>query len=42
VAEELDYRLEAAAQEAFAAAYAADPDVCVPRVVSASDHVLIS
>src|ERR1035437_2220572 len=37
VAEELDYRLEAAAQGAFAAAYAGDPDVCVPRVVSVSD-----
>ena len=42
VAEELDYRLEAAAQEAFAAGYAGDPDVRVPRVVCASDHVLIS
>jgi len=42
VAEELDYRLEAAAQEAFAAAYAGDPDVSVPRVVSVSDHVLVS
>ena len=42
VAEELDYRLEAAAQEAFAAAYAGDPDVCVPRVVWVSDHVLVS
>ena len=42
VAEELDYRLEAAAQEAFAAAYAGGPDVCVPHVVSASDHVLVS
>ena len=42
VAEELDYRLEAAAQEAFAAAYADDPDVCVPRVVSVSDHVLVT
>ena len=42
VAEELDYRLEAAAQEAFAAAYAGDPDVCVPRVVSVSDHVLVT
>jgi predicted unusual protein kinase regulating ubiquinone biosynthesis (AarF/ABC1/UbiB family)/HSP20 family molecular chaperone IbpA len=42
VAEELDYRLEAAAQEAFAAAYTDDPEVCVPRVVSASDHVLVS
>ena len=42
VAEELDYRLEAAAQQAFAAAYAADPDVCVPRVVSVSDHILVT
>ena len=42
VAEELDYRLEAAAQEAFAVAYAGDPDVCVPRVVAVSDHILVS
>jgi HSP20 family molecular chaperone IbpA len=42
VEEELDYRLEAAAQEAFAAAYADDPVVYVPRVVSVSDHVLVS
>jgi predicted unusual protein kinase regulating ubiquinone biosynthesis (AarF/ABC1/UbiB family)/HSP20 family molecular chaperone IbpA len=42
VAEELDYRLEATAQEAFAAGYAGDPDVCAPRVVFVSDHVLVS
>ncbi len=42
VAEELDYRLEAAAQQAFAAAYAGDPDVCVPGVVCVSGHVLVS
>ncbi len=42
VAEELDYRREAAAQQAFAAAYAGDPDVCVPRVVWVSDRVLVS
>ena len=42
VAEELDYRLEAAAQDAFAAAYAGDQDACVTRVVCASDHVLVS
>ena len=42
VAEELDYRREAAAQQAFAAAYAGDPDVCVPGVVCVSDHVLVS
>ncbi len=42
VAEELDYRLEAASQEAFAIAYAGDPDVSVPHVVAATDHVLVS
>ena len=42
VAEELDYRREAAAQEAFAVAYAGDPDFSVPHVVSVSDHVLVS
>jgi predicted unusual protein kinase regulating ubiquinone biosynthesis (AarF/ABC1/UbiB family)/HSP20 family molecular chaperone IbpA len=42
VAEELDYGLEAAAQQAFAATYAGDPDVCVPGVVCVSDHVLVS
>ena len=42
VAEELDYRLEATSQEAFAVAYAGDPDVCVPHVVAVSDHVLVS
>ena len=42
VAEELDYRREAAAQQAFAACYAGDPDVCVPGVVCVSDHVLVS
>ncbi len=42
VAEELDYRLEAAAQQGFAAAFAGDPGVCVPGVVCVSDHVLVS
>ena len=42
VAEELDYRLEATSQEAFAAAYAGDPDVSVPHVVAVTDHVLVS
>ncbi|MGA3151996.1 MAG: AarF/UbiB family protein [Streptosporangiaceae bacterium] len=42
VAEELDYRLEASSQEAFAAAYAGDPDVSVPHVVAVTDHVLVS
>jgi len=42
VAEELDYPLEAAAQQAFAAGYAGDPGVCVPGVVAVSEHVLVS
>ena len=42
VAEELDYGLEAAAQQAFAAAYADDPDIYVPGVVASTDHVLVS
>ena len=42
VAEELDYRLEGASQEAFATAFADDPDFKVPRTVLATDHVLIS
>jgi predicted unusual protein kinase regulating ubiquinone biosynthesis (AarF/ABC1/UbiB family) len=42
VAEELDYRLEAVSQQAFADAYASDPDFLVPPVVAATDHVLVS
>jgi predicted unusual protein kinase regulating ubiquinone biosynthesis (AarF/ABC1/UbiB family) len=42
VAEELDYRLEAASQDAFAVAFAGDPDIYVPPTVMASDHVLVS
>jgi predicted unusual protein kinase regulating ubiquinone biosynthesis (AarF/ABC1/UbiB family) len=42
VAEELDYHLEAQAQQAFADVYAGDPDICVPPVVAATDHVLVS
>jgi predicted unusual protein kinase regulating ubiquinone biosynthesis (AarF/ABC1/UbiB family) len=42
VAEELDYRLEAQAQQAFAEAYAGDPDVYVPAVVAGTDHVLVT
>ena len=42
VAEELDYLLEAASQQAFADAYAGDPDICVPNVVHATRHVLVS
>ncbi|HXC81639.1 MAG TPA: AarF/ABC1/UbiB kinase family protein [Trebonia sp.] len=42
VAEELDYRMEAASQQAFADAYAGDPDIYVPPVVAATDHVLVT
>ena len=42
VAEELDYHLEADAQRAFAAAYAGDPDIFVPGVVTETDHVLVT
>jgi predicted unusual protein kinase regulating ubiquinone biosynthesis (AarF/ABC1/UbiB family) len=42
VAEELDYRLEAASQETFANAYAGDPEIYVPHVVASTDRVLVS
>jgi predicted unusual protein kinase regulating ubiquinone biosynthesis (AarF/ABC1/UbiB family) len=42
VAEELDYHLEATSQQAFADAYASDPDIYVPSVVMATDHVLVT
>ncbi len=42
VTEELDYRMEGESQGAFAAAFADDPDILVPRVLQASDHVLVS
>ena len=42
VVEELDYRLEAQAQQAFADAYAGDPDIAIPGVVTATDHVLVT
>jgi predicted unusual protein kinase regulating ubiquinone biosynthesis (AarF/ABC1/UbiB family) len=42
VAEELDYHMEAAAQNAFAAAYEGDPGIYVPRVVTETDHVLVT
>ncbi|MGN6333218.1 MAG: ABC1 kinase family protein [Motilibacteraceae bacterium] len=40
--EELDYRLEAQAQEQFAAAYEGDPDIAVPHLVAHGEHVLVS
>jgi predicted unusual protein kinase regulating ubiquinone biosynthesis (AarF/ABC1/UbiB family) len=42
VQEELDYSLEADAQRAFAAAYADDPDIAVPRVVASAPKALVT
>ncbi len=42
LSEELDYELEASAQQAFADVYAGDPDIAVPGVVAASSHVLVT
>jgi predicted unusual protein kinase regulating ubiquinone biosynthesis (AarF/ABC1/UbiB family) len=42
VQEELDYSLEADAQRGFAAAYADDPQIAIPRVVASSPKVLVS
>jgi predicted unusual protein kinase regulating ubiquinone biosynthesis (AarF/ABC1/UbiB family) len=42
ITEELDYELEAAAQNAFAAAYADDPQIYVPRVVAFAPRVLVT
>jgi len=42
VVEELDYSLEAQAQRDFAAAYAGDPDILVPRVVASAPKVVVS
>ena len=42
MSEELDYRLEASAQKAFAKAFADDPTVSIPAVVGGSERVLIT
>ena len=42
VLEELDYALEAQAQRAFAAAYADDPSITVPRVVASAPKALVT
>jgi len=41
-AEELDYRLEAEAQAAFADAFRDDPEILVPDVVAVGERVLVS
>jgi predicted unusual protein kinase regulating ubiquinone biosynthesis (AarF/ABC1/UbiB family) len=42
ITEELDYELEAKSQRAFAAAYADDEEIFVPRVVAAAPRVLVT
>ena len=42
VVEELDYALEADSQRAFAAAYAGDPEIAVPRIVASAPKALVS
>ncbi len=42
MAEELDYRLEADNQAAFAGAFADDPDFCIPQLVRGTQHVIVS
>jgi predicted unusual protein kinase regulating ubiquinone biosynthesis (AarF/ABC1/UbiB family) len=42
MAEELDYRLEARSQQAFAAAFRDDPEFAVPDVVEGAEHVIVS
>lgn len=42
MAEELDYRLEASSQKAFAKGFEDDPNVAVPKVVAGSERVLVT
>jgi predicted unusual protein kinase regulating ubiquinone biosynthesis (AarF/ABC1/UbiB family) len=42
ITEELDYAMEAAAQTEFAAAYADDPEIYVPRVMTFAPRVLVT
>jgi len=42
VAEELDYRLEARSQKAFAVAFAGDPEFAIPDVIHHKGNVIIS
>ncbi|MEN3360698.1 MAG: hypothetical protein V7637_4680 [Mycobacteriales bacterium] len=42
VVEELDYAQEADAQRAFAAAYADDPEIMVPRIIASAPKALVS
>jgi predicted unusual protein kinase regulating ubiquinone biosynthesis (AarF/ABC1/UbiB family) len=42
IIEEVDYRFEAEAQEACWTAFENDPDIVIPKVVAATDRVIIS
>ncbi len=42
ISEELDYRLEAGWQRAFAEAYDGDPDIAVPKVIAGGERVLVT
>jgi predicted unusual protein kinase regulating ubiquinone biosynthesis (AarF/ABC1/UbiB family) len=42
VVEELDYRMEADAQDGFAIAFAKDPEFAVPNLIEGAEHVLVS
>ncbi|MBM7490706.1 putative unusual protein kinase regulating ubiquinone biosynthesis (AarF/ABC1/UbiB family) [Micromonospora luteifusca] len=42
ITEELDYELEAESQRTFAAAYADDPEIYIPKVVHAAPRVLVT
>ena len=42
IVEELDYAMEAETQAAFAAAFAGDPEIYVPRVIASSERVLVT
>ncbi|HEV7194247.1 MAG TPA: AarF/ABC1/UbiB kinase family protein [Jatrophihabitantaceae bacterium] len=42
VLEEIDYSLEADSQRAFAAAYADDPDIAIPRVVASAPKAIVT
>ena len=42
VLEEVDYSLEADAQRSFAAAFADDPQIAIPRVVASAPKAIVS
>ncbi|HUP99051.1 MAG TPA: AarF/ABC1/UbiB kinase family protein [Aeromicrobium sp.] len=42
VVEELDYAQEASNQNAFADAFADDPDIVIPRAVTSTEHALVT